>query len=94
MDKGFEFQKKVSNREIPRDVKMNIKFVSKYLYDIIELIMYTIFLTYILGCLWNWFTTDEIGFNANKDNFITKYKIHEESLTDQVILNCYYVITT
>ena len=77
-----------------REQKVKIRFIARYIYQIISLIFIAIMLTYILACIWWYLVRDEIGLNNDWINFTGTYGLNAMNDLDRLILNSYFVLTT
>lgn len=92
LDAILERESRNPHQEKSRQEKMNIKYISRYIYKIIRLILMSIMLTYFLGCFW-YYLSSELSFDE-ENTFIKRYNLLDYPKTRRLIMCCYFVLTT
>ena len=80
LDGILDIQDQRSVQETSREQKMNIKFITRYVYRIVSLIVIAVLLTYFLGCIWWLFVSPQLGLNDSTNNFIIANDLADLSL--------------
>jgi CRP-like cAMP-binding protein len=76
-----------------RQKKMNYLYASKYIYKVIRLILIATTLTYFMGCLW-YFITSNNYINPGPTTFYNKYSLSDYPDHRKLIMCCYFALTT
>lgn len=72
---------------------MNYIFFTRYLYKFLRFVIFAIALTYFIGCLWYLVIT--LGAEgADEISFTDKYGLSNYSDTKNLVICCYFVMTT
>lgn len=75
-----------------RDEKIVAQYMMLYVYKIFRLIIIAIIITYFIGCIW--FLFCDIYNDSEPNSFIKKNELDKEDQTHQLIISCYYALTT
>lgn len=75
-----------------RDEKIVAQYMMLYVYKIFRLIIIAIIITYFIGCIW--FLFCDIYKNSEPNSFIKRNELDKEDQTHQLIISCYYALTT
>ena len=67
-----------------------------YVYKIFRLIIIAIIITYFIGCIWFMFCNiyNDQPDSPMPNSFIKKNELDKEDQTHQLIISCYYALTT
>lgn len=76
-----------------RQERMKIKYISRYIYKVLKLIVIAIMLTYFIGCFWYWVTSQDF-FDDGEYTFINKFNLEGDSLFRKLVICCYFSLTT
>lgn len=94
IEKAFIVGEELGVRESSREQKVKIRFILRYIYNILTLIFVAITLTYILACLWHYFVRDEMGLNNDWNNFRGTFGLNAMNDFQKLVLSAYFVLTT
>jgi hypothetical protein len=64
-----------------------------YVYKIFRLIIIAIIITYFIGCAWFYFCHIDVD-EEGEISFITYFELESKKDTHQLIVSCYYALTT
>jgi len=74
---------------------MNIIYTAKYIYKVIRLFFIALLLTYFLGCMWYFFTKQNLFSNPESETFNYQYNLDSyDSNIQRLVLCCYFALTT
>mmetsp|Transcript_34745 Transcript_34745/g.25891 ORF Transcript_34745/g.25891 Transcript_34745/m.25891 type:complete len:94 (-) Transcript_34745:324-605(-) len=64
-----------------REQKIRVELLTSMVVKIIKQVIYTIIITYVLGCAW-YFMSDQLNPSDAGDTFISVYKLQSKSTVD------------
>ena len=80
----------MSSKNQSRDEKIVAQYMIMYVYKIIRLIIIACIITYFIGCAWFYFC----NLGEDEVNFISYHELEGKEDTHQLIVSCYYTLTT
>lgn len=72
-----------------REERRKLIFILRHIGNITRMLIGLIFLNYIAGCLWFWYSE-----RSGEDNWVTYYNLENETSLKKMVLSFYFILTT